>query len=317
MIYGFAIFLLWTISFFFAGIEAGLLSIDPVRLRHQVKQNLPAAIRLDRLTKQPERLLVTVLLVTNFANILGLLLLTKLLVSRFGISGYLWALIIALPIYLFVLSVLPKSLFRRFPFRALAKLGGVLEGVSILLWPVLEIGERARKIILPRRAEAGRLFIAREELKQIAVQSEREGALTSTERAMIHNVVDFRNVRAADVMVPLARAVTVRPDSSIDEALRLSATNGVDRLPVISEEGEAIGLVNTLDILLDETRRESLSRYMRRIVSARDAEPAYRIIQRLRAARVGLAAVTDAQRKLIGIVTGEDAIKRLVQVGRF
>jgi putative hemolysin len=317
MIYSFAIFLLWTISFFFAGIEAGLLSIEPVRLRHQVKQNLPAAIRLDRLTKQPERLLVTVLLVTNFANILGLLLLTKLLVARFGISGYLWALIIALPIYLFVLSVLPKSLFRRFPFRALAKLGGVLEGVSILLWPVLEIGERARKIILPRRAEAGRLFIAREELKQIAVQSEREGALTSTERAMIHNVVDFRNVRAADVMVPLSRAVTVRSDSSIEEALRLSATNGVDRLPVISEEGEAIGLVNTLDILLDETRRESLSRYMRRIVSARDAEPAYRIIQRLRAARVGLAAVTDAQRKLIGIVTGEDAIKRLVQVGRF
>jgi CBS domain containing-hemolysin-like protein len=317
MTYGFLILLLWTISFFFAGIEAGLLSIDPVRLRHQVKQNFPAAIRLDRLTKQPERLLVTVLLVTNFANILGLLLLTKLLVARFGISGYLWAILIALPIYLFVLSVLPKSLFRRFPFRALAKLGGVLEGVSFLLWPVLEIGERVRKIILPRRAEAGRLFIAREELKQIAVQSEREGALTSTERAMIHNVVDFRNVRAADVMVPLARAVTVRPDGSIEEALRLSATNSVDRLPVISEDGEAIGLINTLDILLEETRRESLSRYMRRIVSARDAEPAYRIIQRLRAARVGLAAVTDAQRKLIGIVTGEDAIKRLVQVGRF
>jgi putative hemolysin len=313
MIYGFAIFLLWTISFFFAGIEAGLLSIDPVRLRHQVKQGLASAIRLERLTKQPERLLVTVLLVTNFANILGLLLLTKLLVTRFGIAGYAWSIAVALPIYLFALSVLPKSLFRRFPFRALARLGGVLEGVSFLLWPVLEIGERARKIILPRRVEAGRLFIAREELKQIAVQSEREGALTSTERAMIHNVVDFRNLRAADVMVPLEKAVTVRPDTPIDEALRLSAANSVDRLPVISPEGEAIGLVNTLDILFDEARREPLGRYMRRIVIARDAEPAYRIIQRLRAARLGLAAVIDSQRKLIGVVTGEDAIKRLVQ----
>jgi magnesium and cobalt exporter, CNNM family len=313
MIYWFAILFLWTISFFFAGIEAGLLSIDPVRLRHQVKQNLPAAIRLDRLTKQPERLLVTVLLVTNFANILGLLLLTKILVTRFGISGYVWTIVIALPIYLFALSLLPKSLFRRFPFRALAKLGGVLEGVSFLLWPVLEIGEGVRKILLPKRVEAGRLFIAREELKQIAVQSEHEGALTSTERAMIHNVVDFRNVRAVDVMLPLGRAVTVRADTSIDDALRLSAENSVDRLPVISAEGEAIGLVNTLDILLDEKRRESLGRYMRRIVTAREAEPAYRIIQRLRAARVGLAAVTDSQRKLIGIVTGEDAIKRLVQ----
>ena len=313
MIWLLPILLLWTVSFFFAGIEAGLLSVDPVRLRHQVKQGRPAALRLDRLTKQPERLLVTVLLVTNFANILSLLLLTRLLVARFGTLGFLLALLIALPIYLFVLSVLPKSLFRRFPFRALARLGGVLESASILLWPVLEIGERIRNLLLPKRAEAGRIFIAREELKQIAVQSEREGSLTSTERAMIHNVVDFRNVRAADVMVPLEKAVTVAPDSSIEDALRLSADRGVDRLPVISAEGEPIGLVNTLDILLDETRRESLSRYMRRIVIARDAEPAYRIIQRLRAARLGLAAVIDAQRKLIGLVTVEDAIRRLMQ----
>jgi CBS domain containing-hemolysin-like protein len=313
MIYGLAILLLWTISFLFAGIEAGLLSVDPVRLRHQVKQGRPAALRLDRLTKRPERLLITVLLVTNFANILGLLLLTQMLVARFGTAGFALAVVISLPIYLFVLGVLPKSLFRRFPFRALAALGGMLEWFSILLWPVLEIGERIRNLLLPRRAEAGRIFIAREELKQIAVQSEREGSLTSTERAMIHNVVDFRNVRASDVMIPIAKAVIVRPDTSIEEALRLSAANGVDRLPVISEEGEAVGLVNTLDILLEDARRDSLQRYMRRIVTARDAEPAYRIIQRLRAARLGLAAVIDSQRNLIGIVTGEDAIKRLVQ----
>jgi CBS domain containing-hemolysin-like protein len=314
MIWILPILLLWTVSFFFAGIEAGLLSVDPVRLRHQVKQNRPAALRLDRLTKRPERLLITVLLVTNFANILSLLLLTKLLVVRFGTLGFLLALLVALPIYLFVLSVLPKSLFRRFPFRALAALGGLLEWFSILLWPVLEIGERARHLLLRRQvAESGRIFIAREELKQIAVQSEREGSLTSTERAMIHNVVDFRNVRAADVMVLLGKAVTVTSDTSIEEALRLSAAHGVDRLPVLSADGEPIGLVNTLDILFDQTRRESLSRYMRRIVIARDAEPAYRIIQRLRAARLGLAAVIDSQRNLIGIVTGEDAIKRLVQ----
>lgn len=313
MTYAFVILFLWTVSFFFAGIEAGLLSVDPVRLRHHVKQGRPSALRLDRLTKRPERLLVTVLLVTNFANILALLLLTKLLVGRFGTTGFLIAIVVALPIYIFVLSVLPKSLFRRFPFRALAALGGLLEWFSVLLWPVLEVGELFRKILLPRRVESGRLFIAREELKQIAVQGEREGALTSTERAMIHNVVDFRNVRAADVMVPLERAVTVNPDTPIDEALRLGAAYSVDRLPVISAEGEAIGLVNTLDILFDETRRDSLTRYMRRIVIARDAEPAYRIIQRLRAARLGLAAVIDSQRNLIGIVTGEDAIKRLVQ----
>src|ERR1700681_846920 len=107
----------WAISFLFSGIEAGLLSADPVRLRNQVKQRQRAALRLDRLLKSPERLLVTVLLVTNMADILGLLLLTRRLVWSFGSKGFLLALIISLPIYLFVLAVLPKSLFRRFPLR--------------------------------------------------------------------------------------------------------------------------------------------------------------------------------------------------------
>jgi len=313
MTYALLILCCWTVSFFFAGIEAGLLSIDPVRLRNHVKQGKASALRLERLTSRPERLLITVLLVTNMADICGLLLLTRLLVSSFGSAGYFWAIVVALPIYLFVLSVLPKSLFRRFPFRALAALGGVLGFISILLWPVLELGEWVGRLLIPRQAsKSARLFIAREDLKQIAVQGEREGSLTSTERAMIHNVVDFRNVKASDVMVPIEKAVTVRPETSVDETLKLSAAAGVDRLPVISE-GQAVGIVNIFDILFDETRRDSLAGYARRIVTANDDEPAYRIVQRLRAARLGLAAVIDSQKRLIGVVSSEDIIKRLVQ----
>lgn len=63
----------------------------------------------------------------------------------------------------------------------------------------------------------------------------------------------------------------------------------------------------------DRMPGDSLARYTRRIVFANGDEPAYRIIQRLRAARLGLAAVLDSQKKLVGIVTGEDMIKRLVQ----
>ena len=304
----------WIVSFVFAGIEAGLLSIDPVRLRHRVKRNMRAALMLNQLLRRPERLLVTVLLITNMADILALLLLTRRLVWTFGYIGFLAALIIAFPIYLFVLAVFPKSLFRRFPFRALVALAGLLEAVSIILWPVLELGERLGRLILPRRAgERARLFAAREELKQITTQSEREGSLTATERAMIHNVFDFRSVKVRDVMVPLAKVVAVQPDTPVADALQLSGAAGVERLPVITREGKALGLVNALDILLDANQPRSLGDQMRRIVTANEDESASRIVQRLRAARLGLAAVLDRQSNLSGIVTIEDLIRRLVQ----
>jgi Mg2+/Co2+ transporter CorB len=55
---------LWIISFLFAGIEAGLLALDPVRLRHRAKSGDRGARRLQEMLKEPDRLLITVLLVT-------------------------------------------------------------------------------------------------------------------------------------------------------------------------------------------------------------------------------------------------------------
>src|SRR5205085_7875007 len=304
----------WAVSFLFNGIEAGLTSIDPVRLRHHVKLNRPAAVRLDRLLKTQGRLLVTVLLVTNLADIVALLLLTRFFVSRFGLFGFVVAIIVALPIYLFVLSVLPKSLFRRFPFRALSRLARLLEISMMALWPVLKIGAALGGLFLPAKKKRARLFAAREELKQITAQSEREGSLTATERAMIHNVVDFQNISARDVMTPLAKVPKLKADSSIADVFNLSKSSGVDRLAVIGENGDALGLVNVLDILLDKEQPHTLSRYLRRMVTVQENEPATRAIRRLRAARLGLAAVVDQRRNLIGMVTSEDLIARLVRV---
>ena len=313
MISALIIFCCWIVSFLFNGIESGLLSIDPVRLRQNVKRRVPAAVRLNRLLKHPERLLVTVLLFTNAADILGLFLMTRELVRSWGFAGYFISLAIALPVYLFLLSVLPKSLFRRFPFRALAQLAGVLELASLLFSPLLELGARLGKLFLPgRAARRARLFAGREDLKQITTQSEVEGSLTATERAMIHNVVDFRTVKVRDVMLPSPKVVALPPSASTREAVELGASSGLDRLPVITPGGQPDGLVNVLDILLDQNGSKPLHNYVRRIVTTTEDESAYRVVQQLRAARLGLAAVLDRKKSFCGIVTIEDLIRRLV-----
>ena len=43
----------WLISFLFAGIEAGLLALDPVRLRHRAKSGDRAAQRLQKMLENP------------------------------------------------------------------------------------------------------------------------------------------------------------------------------------------------------------------------------------------------------------------------
>jgi CBS domain containing-hemolysin-like protein len=105
----------------------------------------------------------------------------------------------------------------------------------------------------------------------------------------------------------------LKPESAIEDVFNISRSTGFDRLPVIDTKGDAVGLVNVLDILLDKNQARSLSRYIRRMVTVQESEPAARAVQRLRAARLDLAAVVDQKRNLIGVVTSEDLIGRLVR----
>jgi Mg2+/Co2+ transporter CorB len=149
---------LCAVSFVFSGLEAALLGADPVRLRHDAKQR-KGARRMARLLEQPQRLLVTVLLITAVADILAILLATRQLVASFGHAGYLIVATAAVPVYLFILGVLAKSLFRRMPFSAVGALGGPLETATIVLSPLLTVGERIGRLLLPRRAsDRTRLF---------------------------------------------------------------------------------------------------------------------------------------------------------------
>jgi CBS domain containing-hemolysin-like protein len=129
---------------------------------------------------------------------------------------------------------------------------------------------------------------------------------------MIHNVVDFRTVKVRDVMLPPAKVVALPPSASTREAIELGASSSLDRLPVITPEGQPDGLINILDILLDQNGNKPLHNYVRRIVTTTEDESAYRVVQQLRAARLGLAAVLDRKKLFCGIVTIEDLIRRLV-----
>ena len=301
------------VSFVFSGVEAGILSVNRVRLKHRLKQRDRAALKLNRMLARPDRLLVTVLVVTNLANIFALTFATQALSQMFGTRGYVIAGLVALPIYLLGVELLPKALFRRFPYRSLALLAGPLELANLFLTPLHLLGEALFRIFFGRRpAERTKLFVAREDFKYLTIQSEHEGTLTRDERQMIHNVVDFRAIAARDVMVPMEKVHAIPARAPIAELIARSTAAHIDRWPVLADTGEIIGLVNVLDIALDGRRDGIVESYQRRIVKVAPNEPAHSVLRKLRAARTTLAAVLEAGARPVGIVTWEALVQRLV-----
>ena len=183
----------------------------------------------------------------------------------------------------------------------------------LLLAPLHFIGENLFRLFFGRRpAERVKLFVAREDFKYLTIQSEHEGTLTRDERQMIHNVVDFRSISARDVMVPMEKVHAISARAPVAELIARSTANHIDRWPVLAENGEIVGLVNVLDIALDGRRDGIVESYHRRIVKVAPNDPAHSVLRKLRAARTTLAAVLEAGKKPVGIVTWEALVQRLV-----
>ena len=293
------------ISFLFSGTESGILSLNRVRLRHRLKMNDPAARKLQRLVSHPERMLVTVLLVTNLMNICAILLVTRACVRVWGMAGYVAAVAICLPLCQFFLELLPKSLFRRFPYRSLAAISDVLRLADLALSPLLALGGVILRLA-PRKPEERKLFVAREDFKYLTIESERQGTLLPVEREMIHNVMDLRIANARDVMVPLARVRSLPMTATVTELEELARETGLERFPLTDGRGNLVGLVNVFEVLMEGAMKEQVSAYQRRIVTVTPEEEAYSIMKKMRAARATLAAVMDGEKGTVGLVGFED-----------
>ncbi len=301
------------ISFTFSGIESGVLSVNRVRLRHHAMRGEQAAIALDGLLLRIERLMITVVLITNAANVLAVALLFSKFTEWFGRLGGLVTLLAALPVFIVLLEFLPKAIFQRFPYRTLAIFARILTAAHWVIGPVVGAGAWLVRPLLRRTREprSGRI-VAFEDLKRVTTESAQRGEMTENERFFIHNIVDFRTVKAAEVMTPLDNVASVRPDTRVAELLETARVSDTDRFPMIDDVGAFTGIVRVFDLLLDGARAGRAQSYVRRVVVVKPRDRAMDVLRKLRAARMPLALVADETGRPVGTLSSETLVRRLL-----
>lgn len=304
---------------FFAGAETGLISLNRVRLRHEVERKHRRALIINGFVENTERLLGTTLLGTNLASVLVGVFASALaahLCRRENVWIDLTATIVASALLLVIGEIVPKTLFRHYAHRLCMSIADALNATAWVFAPLVALlGFLMRALVrLSGGAEAPRsFFVTREELKHLAKEGEAGGALTTEEREMIHGVFDFPHKTIYDVMVPMARTVIVAHDAPVPELLQTSQRTGFARFPV-REGDKIVGIVNVYEILFDNTGRDgkTAGQLMQKPQFVLSAEPANRVLPVLRASRRPISIVVDPEGKHIGIVTIEDIVEEIV-----
>jgi CBS domain containing-hemolysin-like protein len=155
----------------------------------------------------------------------------------------------SLPVFLIGLEVMPKKLFRRYPFRSLRS--GLAAGASRR--PRRPVVPRLRRCTAVRRRAAKRPAQAhqtrgRDDLKALAQELTAQHQLSPTATHLIERMLDYKKLTAADVMQPLTRSIALAAEMPLSTALIVAREQNCTLLPVLGDNGSFIGVLDTTEL---------------------------------------------------------------------
>lgn len=155
-----------------------------------------------------------------------------------------------------------------------------------------------------------------EELEHIIAESGREGALTEGQAGLLSRALDFRTLRAGDVMVPRPRVTSIPVDATCEDLRALAVHSGHSRFPAVGDDLDDVrGVVQAKDVFRVDAAvrsRTPVATLLQPGLAVPETALIPRLLTELRDARRPLAIVVDEHGGTAGILTLEDIVEELV-----
>jgi len=279
-----------------AGIEAALLAVSRVRARHAADEGDRRAGVLVRLLEQRGDLLQCAVAANHAMAVTAFALLAAALRPWLGEWDLTAAVILALPVFLVGLELLPKALFRRYPFRILRRLTLLLRvlGMAAAPW------RGARRMLL--RSAAARQGQTTGGVAALADNIASLRILPETSVALLHGFATFGASSAGDLMTPLSSISALPADLPLGAALPVVEENAFRHHPVLDERGAVIGYFDAARLSRHVSADRLIRLFTQPLIRVRAADPALRWLQVLRKSGAPVALVLDGGEKAAGVL---------------
>jgi CBS domain containing-hemolysin-like protein len=275
------------------------------------------ADRVLRVTEDSGKMLSAILIGNNIVNLSASSLATSLAIHYFGSYGAGIATGILTFLILIFGEVTPKTKATIHADKMALGYALAIEILMKVLTPVIFIINKLSLfvLILLRVDPNGKdNLMTEEELRTILDVSQETGVIEDEERDMIHNVFDFGDSEAKEIMVPRIDMTFVQKDSSYAKIISIFREDKFTRLPVYEDSTDhVIGIINMKDLLLCEDQEHfSISDILREPYFTYEHKNTADLFMEMRKNSISLAIVLDEYGATAGLITLEDLLEEIV-----
>ncbi len=311
------------VSGFFSGAETGLTATSRARLTEIERRGSKRAAMALKLTEMPERLIGSLLLGNNLANITASAVATAALIKMFGDSGAVIASGVMTIIILIFAEVLPKTYAIAYPERVALAVAPIMRVIAAIFGPIVLTVEfivrhTLRLFGVNINDDAG-VLSAHDELRGAIALHHKEETLVKTDRDMLGGILDLKDLEVADIMVHRTKMKTLDGGQSFKELISEMLESPHTRMPVWKGNADnIIGVMHakTLFAALQKANGDASKIKLDDVMSPAwfvpDTRPLEDQLNAFLRRKVQLALVVDEYGEVQGLVTLEDILEEIV-----
>ncbi len=295
---------------------------------HQLaKGGNPRASLVNRLQKNKEQLIGTILLGNNLVNILASALATSVLMNLFGPAGVALATVGMTLLVLIFAEILPKTYALRHAERMALRVAPTLNIIVLTLRPFVGVINVIVLVMLRLLGVEGKTstshHINETELRGAIDLHAREAHGEDRESGvMLRSVLDLKDVQVGEIMTHRKNLDTINADTPVEDAIAHVLASAYTRLPLWREDPDnVIGIIHAKALLREVRTLDNDPLKIKAMDLGATATKPWFIpeqtllldqLQAFRDRHEHFALVVDEYGALQGIVTLEDILEEIV-----
>jgi CBS domain containing-hemolysin-like protein len=304
------------LSGLFSASETALIGIGKIKARILLKRGVKGAEEVDKLVRDPESVLTSVLILNNVVNIAASAVATSIAIEIFGSYGVVIA-IVAMTILILTFSeIIPKTIAVHQAERIsllISRPMGILVSIFQPITKGFSIITGIFVKILGIKLHRKRLMSEEEVETMLDIGSE-EGAIEEDEKEMMIGVLKLDEIVVEDVMSSKGAIVCMRVDQTLDSAVELIKSSGHSRIPIFEgTKDNIVGILYAKDLLAKVGEGGvSLRELMKAPHFVAETKRVDDLLEEFQRGKCHIAIVVDGAGRTMGVVSLEDILEVIV-----
>lgn len=309
--------ILLLLSAFFSSAETALTTFNRIRMLTLADEGNKRATRALKVTEDSGKMLSAILIGNNIVNLSASSIATSLAIRMLGSVGAGIATGVLTVLILIFGEISPKTLATIHAETLAMAYSGIIQVLMAVLTPLITVINKLSNLFLrllgvnPNKSKDA---MTEEELKTIVDVSHESGVIETEEREMIHNVFDFSDALAKEIMTPRIDMTFAKADSTYQDILDIYREGQYTRIPVYQDTTDnVIGILNMKDMLLyEDTQHFAVSDILREPFFTYEKKNTAELFLEMQSKSINLAIVLDEYGITAGMVTMEDLLEEIV-----